>query len=141
VGLLAWLVGWFLRLPTAGEAVPVRLHIDAAGDSLVWRRSFASAVLTSRQRVRAPWLVETFGPFAIAFFVVGDADGLRYQQQRFGVRVGPWPLWLPRFLGPSVSADCRAAGDGAAQISVTMRVPLVGTVLSYSGEIKRLGGP
>ena len=134
-GVLARMLGVVLRFPVAGEAVPVRLEIAAEGDCLSWRRTFAEQTLVSRQEVRGDLLLESFGPFVCAFTVQATRVGIDYQQVRFGVRLGRWIAWLPRFISSRVEGRLHATGDAVARVHVTMSAPIAGMLLSYEGEI------
>lgn len=134
-GVLARMLGVVLRFPAAGDAVPVRLEIAADGECLLWRRSFAEQTLVSRQEVRGDLLLESFGPFVCAFVVEATHAGIDYRQVRFGMRIGRWIAWLPRFLSSRVEGRLHAIGDAAARVRVTMSAPIAGMLLSYEGEI------
>jgi hypothetical protein len=133
--LPARVLGFLLRLPAAGAAVPVRLEIEVVGDRLEWRRCFGGDTLVSRHCVRDGLLLEAFGPFVCAFELDAGPRGLVYRQRRFGLRLGPWSLWLPRWLCPRVQGRCEASADGPATVCVQIDAPLLGIVLQYEGEL------
>lgn len=134
-GWLARMLGVVLRLPSAGDGVPVRLEIARDGDSLAWRRTFGQRTLVSRQEVRGELVLESFGPFVCAFVLEPTHLGLGYRQVRFGLRLGPWVAWLPRALSARVQGRLHATELGTANVRVTVEAPLVGPLLGYEGEI------
>lgn len=125
------------KLPPAGRAVPTRLRVERRGSCEIWRREFGSFPLESTQHVpRAGILVERFGRIEFRFKVQARDGGIYFRQTRAAICVGRcmWPL--PAWLGPRVDAQ-EMPGDLEYQtrVRVTVRLPLIGLLINYQGEI------
>jgi len=131
-GLLARLLGWLLRLPPAGEAVPIRVQVEREGERLLWTRWFGTHALRTEERTRDDLLLECRGPFVIAHRPVLTVEGLDHVQVFAGAGAGRFCVRLPRMLAPRIVASVRAAGD-AARVEVSVSAPLAGLLIAYGG--------
>ena len=132
--LARWLAA-LLRLPAAGEAVPVTLVVTALADGEEWRRTFANNFLISRQRPRSDGLLaEQAGLIELRFRLEARNGGLVYHPAGAALRLG-W-LWVPltRWLVPTVTARESSAGTpGQTEVSVRVSLPILGLLISYEG--------
>ncbi len=136
-GFLAWFLARWSKIPPAGRALPTRLRVERKGSFEVWRRTFGSFPHVSTQQVsRAGTLVERFGGIEFCFKVQSRDSGIQFRQLRAAICVGRCKLPLPAWLGPRVDAQ-EMPGDLEYQtrVRVTVRLPLVGLLIDYQGEI------
>lgn len=135
-GAIHGLLGWLLRLPPAGEQIPLRLQVVVKGEREHWFRVFESdpvVTLNAVQRERDGVMEETFGPMRLGFRPSVKGDGLHFEQAY--CRLGP--LTLPRAISPRAGAELRAAGNDEEgwHIDVHLEAPLLGLVLRYRGRV------
>jgi uncharacterized protein DUF4166 len=109
-----------MKLPSRGDALPVRLRIGSDPSArernpsrdaviLFWRRQMGSTGLDTRQYARHQRLVEESGPGSVEFVLHADADGsLRYEHAASCFL----RLRLPRVISPRVSARVSPTHDG-----------------------------
>lgn len=128
---------WVLGLPSAGAAIPTTLAVTQAGKCERWTRVFAG-----RPFVTVQWpssrglLVEYFGLCELHFHLEAHDGDLIYRQANAVMRLGPLRLPLPSWLAPQVSAHERAAPEPhSTNISVHVRVPLLGLLVAYQGTM------
>jgi hypothetical protein len=132
-GIGRWL-GTLCGAPPAGEAVPVRLEIQALEGMEVWRRSFAGKELVSWDSAYPPFLVERFGPVEFRLDLHWEKDRLWFRPAAVALRGGFLRFPLPRFLSPRLTAWARA--EGAVHIFVSVSFPGVGFLFSYEGMVE-----
>ena len=80
-------------------------------------------------------MLETAWPLRIGFELVVDSHSLRFVTQRV------WLLWLPlpRPLRPAVAVNVLAHDDGWS-LEVHIRVPLLGELVRYEGDVQVANG-
>ena len=124
---LARLVAALVGFPPAGAH---RLHVCFQEREGVetWTRDFSGRLFSSRLSLRAGRLTERFGPFAFAFDLPSDPDGLEMVISRWWLR----PLPLPLILAPRSRAR-EWEEDGRFHFDVPIALPLIGDVVRYRG--------
>jgi len=134
---LARLLAAILRLPMAGEDVPVRLVVTPHRHGERWQRMFAERSLMSEQYAgSAGCLVEHLGLLDIWFRLAVVDRTLCFRQERVGLSCGALHVPLPRWLSPQITArEWAMPGQGRVQVAVSVSVPLVGLLLAYAGSI------
>jgi hypothetical protein len=132
--LARWLAA-LLRLPAAGEAVPVTLVITPSADGEEWRRTFANNLLVTRQRPLSDGLLaEQAGLIELRFRLEVRDGGLVYHPAGAALRLGCLRAPLPRWLAPTVAAGESPAGaPGQTEVSVRVSLPVLGLLISYEG--------
>jgi hypothetical protein len=126
-----------LRLPHAGESVPLRLTVLARGHGEEWRRVFAGRPLTSFQSA-APGrlLVERMGPIEMRLRLRAAEGSLSYRSVAVACVGGPLRLALPRGLAPRVTArEDPGGGPERVRIFVQVFVPRLGLLIAYAGTV------
>jgi hypothetical protein len=133
---------WLTRLaglPAAGEAVDVRLVVVPRGPCEEWRRTFAGRPLVTLQQAGpGSLLVERMGLLELRFRLEAVAVALVYHPAGASLRLGPLRVPLPGRLAPRVSArEGPAERCDGIQVTVEIRVPLLGVLVAYEGTVVR----
>ena len=138
-GVIARAARWALRLPPAGTSCETRLVIAATGDAERWTRTFRDRTLVTTQRGLADGrLAERFGILELGFRLRTSDGMLTYEQRDAALTLGRWRVPIPRWLSPRVEARERRADRGdRSHVRVVVRVPVVGVLLAYEGELAR----
>src|SRR2546430_3652287 len=136
--VMAQLLACLMRMPAAGDNVPTELVVTSLNEGERWRRSFAGKTLISDQREQiGNLMLERFGMLELGFNLAVRDQVLHYQQTRAALRVGTLRVSLPGWLAPRIVASERAAADRAGVlVSVEIRAPLLGRLMTYTGCIK-----
>jgi hypothetical protein len=124
-----------LRLPAAGEAVPVTLVIVPSQDGEEWRRAFAGEPLLTRQWLQLDGLlVEQVGLAEMRFHLEERDGGLVYHPVGATLRWGWLRIPLPIWLTPVVNAqEAPATQQDKIKVLVRVSLPAVGLLISYEG--------
>jgi hypothetical protein len=124
-----------LGLPAEGRSVPVRLHVQVAGEGERWERTFGSRVLATAQYPGpAGLLAERFGAVELRFRLEARRGVLAYRSTGAALRLGPARVPLPRWLAPRVRARERATADGVS-VRVGVSSPFTGPLVAYAGRL------
>ena len=133
-GLLARIGAAILRLPAAGDAVPIQLRIEGDGERERWIRHFGRRRLSTLQRPLPDHrLGERFGPLEIVFRLEAVDGGLTYHTVGARLCIGPLGIPLPRGLRPVVEARESAEASGATHVVVDVALPWAGPLIRYEG--------
>ena len=134
---LARLLAAILRLPMAGEEVPVRLVVTPHLHGERWQRMFADRSLRSEQYAGpGGCLVERFGLLDVWFRLAIVDRLLCLRQASVALHVGALRVPLPRWLSPQITGrEWAMPGQTRVQVAVSVSVPLVGLLLAYEGSI------
>lgn len=130
-GRIRQLLAGIAKLPLASERVPLRLDVRVAGEEEHWTRSFGEYHLHTRQLARGGRLVELHPPWKLRIRLGATRAGMSLDHERlywFGIP-------LPRFVAPRVETSVEGRGE-AWFVAVTIRMPLLGMVCRYSGEVR-----
>lgn len=125
---------WLAGFPPAGLRVPTQVTITTADDGCTWERDFGGHVTRSRLSFdpTTSQVVERFGPIRLALAIDADATALRItvvSMRLFGVPV-------PKMLLP-VSDTTESEGEGGQfRFEVSARVPGIGPLIAYRGELR-----
>ena len=120
------------RFPKPGKAQPVFVLVEQTGHGERWLRRYPGRDMLSFMSHGDPQtqtLEERFGPFSFRMKIIGHKDGLDMAMQ--SARLGP--LLLPRFLVPDISATERTDDQDRHLFDVSIRLPLIGQIVHYSG--------
>src|SRR5262249_44849423 len=139
---VARLLAALLRLPMAGEEVPVRLVVTPHRHGERWQRTFAERSLVSEQYAGpGGCLGERFGLLDIWLRLAVVDSTLCFHQRSVGLSYGALRVPLPRWLSPQISArEWAVPGQAHVQVAVSVRVPLAGLLLAYTGSIATEAG-
>jgi hypothetical protein len=128
---LARMIASLLGLPEAGQSVETRVKVSRVGDDELLERWYAGQRFATLQMAEDGLLVERFGPFVLRFKLIGHERGIDFEQKQVSV----WGLPLADWGAPQVRASERADGDTHC-FDVEMRLPGVGRVIAYQGQLK-----
>jgi hypothetical protein len=136
-GPIARLIGWMLRLPDAGNSIPIRLLVEIGVSSETWHREIGAVTfVTVQTAISEGLLAERFGVLEFRLRVEADATNVRFRQVGAAFTLGRLGLPLPRWLAPCVEALMHVeAGDASPRVSVALRAPWVGLLMAYEGPI------
>ena len=130
-GRLRRFAAWALGIPPAG-AYELVLDVSPRGAGQRWSRHFGKHALTTTQYAWRGLLVERKGLASLGFELQVEGDRLCFKPRRawvLGVRV---PLWL----SPQIEAENWPSEAGGWHVRVGFRVPLLGEVAAYAGEVR-----
>jgi hypothetical protein len=124
-----------MRLPASSDALPVTLEVLPEENGERWRRHFGRHRFVTLQTEHEGLLIETAWPLRIGFELVVGPTSLRFVTKR------GWLLWLPlpRPLCPAVTVNV-LAHDGGWSLGVHIRVPLLGELVRYEGDVQVANG-
>ncbi|RYD83983.1 MAG: DUF4166 domain-containing protein, partial [Sphingomonadales bacterium] len=117
--------------PPTGE-YPVRVSFAEHAGKERWTRDFGGHCFTSELSQAGQRVAERFGPLRFIFDLPSDGEGLR-------MALMDWTLFgvpMPRFLGPRINAREWVA-EGRFHFEVTVRMPVIGDVVHYTGWLAR----
>ena len=134
----ARLLAWLARLPSECDAIDLKLTVTPTGPREEWKREFGSQLLVSVQWTQGDGLLTEHMGLAEFRFQLDVAEGaLFYQTKAVAARLGRLRLWLPSFMAPNVTASEKSLGNDV-HVSVEVRLPLVGRVITYEGTLTRI---
>lgn len=129
-GRLRTLLIRLMRLPAAGDNVPVELVVTPHGTGELWARHFPGWPFVTIQTAGRGLLLERDGPIAFGFALDVVAGGMTFTTREFRVLGVPLPSWA----APSVSAVV-VPNEAGWTVTVRMSVPIVGSLMEYHGEV------
>ena len=133
-GATHWPARWLRRfggLPSPGPRRTLAFSIERDGQREVWTRDFSGSPMRSTLDRAGHQLRERLGPLGFRFNLGRDGDAIDWQLH--GVRFLGVPL--PRWM----SGDVRSRSgfrDGRYAFDVDVRMPLIGTLVAYSGWLE-----
>jgi hypothetical protein len=138
-GRLARMLARLLKLPPAGEDIPVRLTITRTEGRESWQREFAGQRFVTGQREdKTGLLVEDFGLTDVWYRLEVSDGALVYQQVKSALRVGSWHIRIPGPLFPRIAArESPLAGQRGTHVRVLVTLSLIGLLVSYEGHIEK----
>lgn len=134
-GLLPALICRLTGLPRAGRDVPVTVLFTPGPAGEHWERRFADRHYGSRLAVAEGRLIESFGPFRLAYDLEASAAGLAWTLVRWRLLGLPLPDWTrPRI-------DCLESSEaGRYRFDIAFALPVIGKVIAYTGWLKPAQG-
>ena len=135
-----------LRLPAEGDSVATRVTIirpvrDGDRGTIVerWHRDFGMQRLTTTIHRHGTQASERVGIMELCLSVRTGPGQVWVSTERTALRWGRYRAGIPRWLSPTTTAHAWVRPTAAADrfhIRVRVRVPLIGTLLTYHGEIR-----
>jgi hypothetical protein len=131
------LLARLMRLPSAGNDVPVKLVVTPHERGEQWHRTFGPTPFITEQRAVEGLMVERIGPTEVRYRLEVAGGALYYRHTGTALRLGPIRLPLPHWLAPHLTARESAMPDEkSTHISVKVTLPLIGLLISYKGYIE-----
>jgi hypothetical protein len=132
------LVGRLLGLPgpAVAETVLVRVQRRIDGDVIRerWIRTVGRTDLTTRQIRRGDQVDERIGSLQLSMRCHATVSDVWFLPIGAALVLGRWRLRLPDLLAPQAFARAWSSTPDAFDVAVSIRMPLVGTILSYRGH-------
>ena len=129
-GWLARIICNVFRFPREGKKVKLRVDSNHTPESITWNRNFGGHRMNSSFYRKGEELIERLGPLELHFQAKEQAGALVYH---FG-KTALFGQILPALLSPQVQAK-EFEASGVYQFEVTVRMRLVGLVISYGGAM------
>jgi hypothetical protein len=129
-GYFRGLAATALGIPPAGD-YDLILDVSPHRAGQRWVRRFGRHTLATTQIDHHGMLVESTGPSSLGFQLSIKSGALLFHPSRAWVLGIPWPLWL----APSIVAHNWPNEPGGWRVRVEFRVPLLGLVGRYEGDV------
>lgn len=129
--IAARLLRRMVGLPVPETKCPLEFSIERDGDREVWTRDFAGSVMRSALDSIRGRLRERLGPMAFLFDLHRDGTAIDWKLR--GTRLLGLPL--PRWMSGDVLSRS-GSRDGRYAFEVDVRMPLIGTLVSYRGWLE-----
>lgn len=129
-GIVRALLARLLRLPRAGDNIPLRLQVIAGKNQEQWIRFFGEQQLITLQWNEQGYLVEKAGLLRLIFQLTADSTGMTFTIQKNKIGI----FTIPSLCMMRVSARATATDTGW-NINVAIGVPWFGVITTYSGMI------
>lgn len=136
--LLGKIISRMVSFPAPMKSANVELHIRSSPAGEIWERAFPDRNLRSVQS-RSPegYLVDRFGIIAFWFRLEILHGGILHNHIRTYFNLGIFNFKLPMFMSPSiVSHEEPDAHEDASRINVSVFLPMIGHLLTYSGIVR-----
>ena len=130
-GIVRKTLAALLRMPRAGEHLPVCLEVVVKGDRELWLRHFPGRCMRTAQWADGDILMEGFGPGRFSSALVVEGSRLRYEFRRAWIA----GIRLPRWFSPHVDSYVDA-GDTGWRVVVDIFAPFLGKIVHYEGWVE-----
>ena len=122
-------------LPIPGTRRQLEFCIERNGRRETWKRNFSGSIMCSVLDPSGGHLRERLGPLAFLFDLHRDGDAIDWQLR--GTRLLGIPL--PRWISGEVLSRS-GSRNGRYAFEVDVRMPLIGTLVSYRGWLEVVDG-
>lgn len=131
-------LGRLMHLPRPAMGQPARLRImrRAEGASIHerWIRTFGTVSLATRQIRTGDRIGERIGPVELRMRCRATASDIWLIPAGAAVLLGRLRFRLPDPLAPQACAHAWSSGNGAFDVEVSVRIPLLGLLMAYRGH-------
>ena len=133
----ARVLGRLMRLPPPAAGLPARLCIvrrcgGAAGRE-EWIRTFGDVRLATRLARAGDRAAERFGPVELRMRLRATPSEVWFIPDGAAVILGRLTFRLPGLVAPQARAHAWSGGGRSFDVEVSVRVPLLGVLMSYRG--------
>lgn len=129
---------WLMRLPPPAVRQAARLRIVRQADGTSaherWIRTFGDVRLATRLTRAGERIGERAGPMELRMRWRATASDIWFLPDGAAIVVGRLSFRLPGLVAPRAYAHAWSSGDGAFDVEVSVRVRLLGVVMSYRGH-------
>jgi hypothetical protein len=135
---LGKIISRIVSFPAPTKGANVHLHIRSSPEGELWERIFPDRNLQSVQsQCPAGYLIDRFGLMAFWFRLETLRGGILHNHMRTYIGLGIFNLRLPMFISPKVvSHEEPDPDEEASRIKVSVSLPMVGHLLTYSGIVR-----
>ena len=130
-GTVRDIVAGMLRMPRAGENVPIHLEVKVNGDRERWLRHFPDRCTRTVQWADGNLLMERFGLTSFSSALVVHGSRVHYEFRRAWFAGILLPVWISPYVD-----GCVDAGDTGWQVSVHIFAPFLGEIVRYEGWVE-----
>jgi hypothetical protein len=127
-----------LRLPPAAAGQTARLRIvrraDGASVHERWIRTFGAVNLATQQIRVGERVGERIGPVELRMRCRATTSDIWFLPDGAALTVGRFSARLPGPVAPRAYAHAWSVGDSAFAVEVSVRIPLLGVLMSYRGH-------
>ncbi|MBI4535207.1 MAG: DUF4166 domain-containing protein [Ignavibacteriae bacterium] len=139
--ILGRIVSRIVSFPRAKAAAEVELRIRSSPEGEIWERFFPDCTLNSLQSVSPDGhLIDRFGKIAFRFNLEVSNGCIHHHHTDTYLTFGSLNFRLPRFVSPRVTSHEEPdPTEDASRISVSVHMPVIGYLLTYSGIVRPTG--
>lgn len=134
----ARMLGRLMRLPPPAAGLPARLRIvrryGAAAGREEWIRTFGAVRLATRLARAGDRAAERFGPVELRMLFRATPSEVWFIPDGAAVILGRLTFRLPGLVAPQAYAHAWSGGGRSFDVEVSVRVPLLGVLMSYRGH-------
>ena len=127
-----------MRLPPPAAGLPARLCIvrrpEGAVDQEQWIRSFGAVRLVTRLARAGDRAAERFGPVELRMRCRVTQSDVWFIPDGAAIVLGGLTVRLPRLVAPRAYAHAWSSGGRSFDVEVSVRIPLLGVLMSYRGH-------
>lgn len=124
-----------IGLPAPGTRCQLEFSIEREGCREVWKRNFSGSTMCSVLNPVGNRLRERLGPMAFLFDLHRDGNAIDWKLRGTRLLGIPLPQWMS---GDVLSRS--GSRDGCYAFEVDVRMPLIGTLVSYRGWLEIVDG-
>jgi hypothetical protein len=127
-----------MRLPPPAAGLPARLCIvrrpAGAVDQEKWIRTFGAVRLVTTLARVGDRAAERFGPLELRMRCRVTRSDVWFIPDGAAIALGGLTFRLPRLVAPRAYAHAWSSGDRSFDVEVSVRIPLLGVLMSYRGH-------
>jgi hypothetical protein len=132
------MLGRLMRLPPPAAGLPARLCIvrrpEGAAGHEKWIRTFGAVRLATRLARAGDRAAERFGPVELRMRCRATRSEIWFIPDGAAIILGRLTFGLPRLVAPQACAHAWSNGDRSFDVEVSVRIPLLGVLMSYRGH-------
>lgn len=134
----ARMLGRLMRLPPPAAGQTARLRIVRRAEGAVaherWIRAFGAVRLATRLVRAGERAGERIGPLELRMRCRTTASDVWFLPDGAAISFGRLSFRLPGLIAPRAYAHAWSSGDRAFDVEVSVRIPLLGVLMSYRGH-------
>jgi hypothetical protein len=132
------MLGRLMRLPPPAAGLTARLCIVRRAEGAVaherWIRTFGTVRLATRLVRAGERAGERIGPVELRMRCRATASDVWFIPDGAAIILGRLSFRLPGLVAPRAYAHAWSSGDRAFDVEVSVRIPLLGVLMSYRGH-------
>jgi hypothetical protein len=134
----ARMLGRLMRLPPPAAGLTARLRIVRRAEGAVaherWIRTFGTVRLATRLVRVGERVGERIGPVELRMRCRATASDVWFIPDGAAIIISRLSFRLPGLVAPRAYAHAWSSGDRAFDVEVSVRIPLLGVLISYRGH-------